>query len=183
MLFSTLSRRLLLLCLLVVLASCHSTQTVFQSSKLGKPQIERASASSWSYEVSTKAPEPTTPDKLAVKLGADKQRHSTGVAHKARVNMRQMLRRSVAVAKRTVQPHRITKPNIAAVQEEGEGKPALLILGIVLAVGGVIAGFVIGGGVGFFVGLPVFMLGYYFFMKGLLGPNAWIEVVNELFQL
>jgi len=184
MLFSTLSRRLLLCCLLGVLASCHSAQTVFQASKLDEPPVvETAGASSLSYKVSVKASEPTTPDKPAVKPGTDKQRHSNGVAHKARTNVRRMLRQPVAVVKRTVQPRRITKPNVAAVQEEGEGKPALLVLGIVLAVGGVAAGFIIGGGAGFFVGLPVFMLGYYFFMKGLLGPNAWIEVVNELFQL
>ncbi|GGF01063.1 hypothetical protein GCM10011383_09850 [Hymenobacter cavernae] len=68
-------------------------------------------------------------------------------------------------------------------REEGEGKPALLVLGIVLVVAGVVAGFLIGGGAGFFVGLPIGLLGYFFFMKGLLGPNAWLEVANELFQL
>ncbi|WP_143436334.1 hypothetical protein [Hymenobacter crusticola] len=77
----------------------------------------------------------------------------------------------------------MTKPNTAAVQEEGEGKPALLVLGILLVLAGVVGGFWIGGGIGFFVGLPIGLLGYYFFMKGLLGPNAWIEVANELFQL
>ena len=78
------------------------------------------------------------------------------------------------------------KPNTAAlrdVREEGEGKPALLVLGIVLVAAGLVAGFLIGGGVGFFVGLPIGLLGYFFFMKGLLGPNAWTEVANELFQL
>ena len=90
------------------------------------------------------------------------------------------------VAKRTIQPSLLRKPNATAVRgarEEGEGKTWVLVLGALLAVAGIVAGVLIGGGIGFFVGLPIGLLGYYFFMKGLLGPNAWVEVANELFQL
>jgi hypothetical protein len=94
--------------------------------------------------------------------------------------------RAVAIARQTIRTRLVNKPNTAAVhdvQDEGEGQPALLALGILLVLAGIAGGFLIGGGIGFFVGLPIGLLGYYFFMKGLLGPNAWIEVGNELFQL
>ena len=96
------------------------------------------------------------------------------------------LTQSVAAAKRLVRPQLRSHVNTTAVRgvrEEGEGKTWVLVLGIALVVAGVVSGILIGGGVGFFIGLPIGLLGYYFFMKGLLGPNAWLEVANELFQL
>ena len=68
-------------------------------------------------------------------------------------------------------------------RDEGEGNPWLLALGIVLVVGAVAAGLLIGGGAGLLVGIAGSLLGYYFLAKGILGPHAWLEIGQELFQL
>ncbi|OUJ76002.1 hypothetical protein BXP70_01605 [Hymenobacter crusticola] len=163
--------------LLVGLASCRSEQLVF-----------RAAVPPAQYVVSVSEPSIVT-DKITTGKADD---HPSSLVKPPRVvrsskvlkaRHHQMVTPIVAAAKHTIQTRLMTKPNTAAVQEEGEGKPALLVLGILLVLAGVVGGFWIGGGIGFFVGLPIGLLGYYFFMKGLLGPNAWIEVANELFQL
>ena len=68
-------------------------------------------------------------------------------------------------------------------RDEGEGNPWLLALGIVLVVGAVAAGLLVGGGAGLLVGIAGSLLGYYFLAKGILGPHAWLEIGQELFQL
>ena len=68
-------------------------------------------------------------------------------------------------------------------QDEGEGNPWLLALGIVLVVGAVAAGLLVGGGAGLLVGVAGSLVGYYFLAKGILGPHAWLEIGQELFQL
>jgi len=76
------------------------------------------------------------------------------------------------------QPFRFRRP-----QDETEGNPWLLALGIILIAAGIVGGLLIGGGLGIFAGILVGLLGYYFFMRGLLGPHAWLEAIQELFQL
>lgn len=76
------------------------------------------------------------------------------------------------------QPFRFRHP-----QDETEGNPWLLTLGIILIAAGIVGGLLIGGGLGIFAGIVVGLLGYYFFMRGLLGPHAWLEAIQELFQL
>ncbi|QNE41026.1 hypothetical protein F1C16_16355 [Hymenobacter sp. NBH84] len=76
------------------------------------------------------------------------------------------------------QPFRLRHP-----QDETEGNPWLVALGVVLVAAGIVGGLLIGGGIGVFAGIVVGLLGYYFFMRGLLGPHAWLEAIQELFQL
>lgn len=76
------------------------------------------------------------------------------------------------------QPFRLRQP-----QDETEGNPWLVVLGVVLVAAGIVGGLLIGGGIGIFAGIVVGLLGYYFFMRGLLGPHAWLEAIQELFQL
>ena len=68
-------------------------------------------------------------------------------------------------------------------RDEGAGNPWLLALGIVLVVGAVAAGLLVGGGAGLLVGIAGSLVGYYFLAKGILGPHAWLEIGQELFQL
>lgn len=76
------------------------------------------------------------------------------------------------------QPFRLRHP-----QDETEGNPWLIVLGVVLVAAGIVGGLLIGGGLGILTGIVVGLLGYYFFMRGLLGPHAWLETIQELFQL
>ncbi|MBC6611054.1 hypothetical protein H8B15_08975 [Hymenobacter sp. BT507] len=76
------------------------------------------------------------------------------------------------------QPFRFRQP-----QDETEGNAWLVALGVVLVAAGIVGGLLIGGGLGIFAGIVVGLLGYYFFMRGLLGPHAWLETIQELFQL
>ena len=172
--------RFLVLFIVALLASCRSEQIVFQLTAPPKQQVALVGKpSELVYEASTTASTKTNSQLL-------KPTRKATSAKVPKANITQLLRQSATVTKRMVRPRLINKSNTAAVRgvrEEGEGKPALLVLGILLVVAGIAGGFLIGGGIGFFVGLPIGLLGYYFFMKGLLGPNAWIEVANELFQL
>ena len=68
-------------------------------------------------------------------------------------------------------------------RDEDAGNPWLLALGIVLVVGAVAAGLLVGGGAGLLIGVVGSLLGYYFLAKGILGPHAWLEIGQELFQL
>ena len=68
-------------------------------------------------------------------------------------------------------------------QDEDHGNPWLLALGIALVVAAIVGGILIGGGLGIFLGLTVGVFGYYFLAKGILGPDAWLEIGQELFQM
>ena len=97
-------------------------------------------------------------------------------------------RQAPRVAPRNQQHATRTAAAVTAVRgrqprDEGEGNPWLLALGIVLVVGAVAAGLLIGGGAGLLVGIAGSLLGYYFLAKGILGPHAWLEIGQELFQL
>lgn len=76
------------------------------------------------------------------------------------------------------QPFRLRQP-----QDETEGNSWLIVLGVVLVAAGIVGGLLIGGGLGILTGIVVGLFGYYFFMRGLLGPHAWLETIQELFQL
>ncbi|WP_324674562.1 hypothetical protein [Hymenobacter sp. GOD-10R] len=174
------SKRLLLFCLYVSLASCRSEQIVFQAAT---PPEQHVSAVS-NLPVVVYEARANNMDAPVRAQGKSLQMALPSKGQKATIKKR--IVRAAAVARQAIRPRLLSKSNITAVrevQDEGEGQPALLVLGILLVLAGIAGGFLIGGGIGFFVGLPIGLLGYYFFMKGLLGPNAWIEVGNELFQL
>ncbi len=56
-------------------------------------------------------------------------------------------------------------------------------LGIALIVGGVVAGLLLGGWLGLGVGALVVLGGYYFLILGIGGPDAWLEVGQEFFNM
>ncbi|WP_188811623.1 hypothetical protein [Hymenobacter cavernae] len=183
MIISTPSRFLALI-ILTLLASCRSEQAMFQ---LTAPREQQTAFANKPEPLPAAEPSLSAVEKHSAKpLNVVVPRREARLPRTAKAKAAQFLKQRATVASRTMRPKLVNKPNTAArrgVREEGEGKPALLVLGIVLVVAGVVAGFLIGGGAGFFVGLPIGLLGYFFFMKGLLGPNAWLEVANELFQL
>ena len=95
------------------------------------------------------------------------------------------LSRPVARVRETLQLRRARRQpfHFRQPQDETESNPWLLTLGIILIAAGIVGGLLIGGGLGIFVGIAVGLTGYYFFMRGLLGPHAWLEAIQELFQL
>lgn len=58
-----------------------------------------------------------------------------------------------------------------------------LLLGSSLIVGGVVAGLLIGGWLGFGVGALIVLLGDYFLILGVGGKHAWLEIFQEFFNL
>jgi len=170
--------------LLTLLVSCRSEQTVFQLTAPREQQIALADKPEYLSVTEPSLSAVTKSSAIPSELVAP--RRAPRLLRTVKTRAAQLWRQPTVIASRMIRLRLGNKPNTAAlrdVREEGEGKPALLVLGIVLVAAGLVAGFLIGGGVGFFVGLPIGLLGYFFFMKGLLGPNAWTEVANELFQL
>lgn len=58
-----------------------------------------------------------------------------------------------------------------------------LVLGAGLIVGGVVAGLLIGGWLGFGLGALIVLLGDYFLILGIGGKHAWLEIFQEFFNL
>lgn len=176
----------LLIGLSVWLGSCRSEQAAFQVTASGwrGPAATPDDARSSPAATTTLTP---TGSGARAHLPALRQRPPTASRQARPLTVHSRVSGLAGAAGRLRPGHAaVPHPNVAAVrstQEEGEGRPGLLVLGIALVVAGIVTGILVGGGLGVFIGLAVGLFGYYFLMKGLLGPHAWLEVGQELFQL
>jgi hypothetical protein len=76
------------------------------------------------------------------------------------------------------------KPSAALAYHEVANRETFhFLLGLSLIVGGVVAGLLLGGWLGFGVGALIVLLGYYFLGLGIGGEHAWTEIFQEFFNL
>lgn len=170
-------RPLLGLLLLCYLAGCRSEQAAFHSPSPANP-LRYAVAAPDSVRP-TVAPAPVTAAPTSVPAPTPHQ--STGKALQRPLPRTPRLRTQHNVARHNARQHRALHQRHP--HDETEGNGWLIALGVLLVAAGIAAGIAVGGGLGVFVGLVIGLVGYYFFTKGLLGPHAWLEVVQELFQM